>query len=596
MNSSKFKKALVVMLVVVIITAVALVIYLNMPEPEHVHNFKTIAGYEATCTEPGLKTYEECTECGYSTFTSDCVIAAKGHVCDEPEEVVTKKATCTTNGTYEVIKVCDVCKEEYSRVEKVLVSPGHDYITVEAKAATCLPGHYEYEYCLVCGDVSGYVEIPPAYDHISSIYPIVYWPSVVNPTCTTDGSYKMAVCCTNDNCDYLFGELSGPYTTEALGHRLATAPSKGPTCTSGGHSSYEYCVRCSYVGEYDTVPALGHDMVEVAEKPATCTANGHSAYLDCSRCSHVEGYKTLYAFGHTEGEIKVENLVEPTCAEWGSYDRVIRCVTCNEILYTEHWNVEPVVHNELATIEAKAPTCTEYGWSEYIGCAKCGYAEDFENYKIPETGHTYVYHEGKAPECFANGYHPYETCSVCDYTSYEEIPAIGNHTFGADGYCQNPVCTAYISINLAYADNGNGTWTVTGIGSCTDTAIVIPEEYMGAPVVAISSRAFENESEITSIYIPDSVKVIESYAFFRCKNLDTVVIGSGVEVIGKFAFSNCRKLSKVTIGSGLTTVGDDAFNECPISEVAYLGTTVQWNNISFGGRNEAITSANRKYI
>ena len=407
----------------------------------------------------------------------------------------------------------------------------------------------------------------------------------------------MAVCCTNDECDYLFGELSGPYVIEPLGHNIKVVPGSAPTCTSIGSTPHEECTRCSYVNGVGIIAALGHDMYSVDEKPATCTTSGHSAYTACSRCSHRVDYDYYPAFGHTDGEIKIENLVEPTCVEWGSYDRVIRCVTCNVVRWEEHWDVEPVIHNELATIEAKAPTCTEYGWVEYIGCAKCGYVENFDDYKIPETGHTLVNCEGKAPECFVNGYYAYEKCTVCDYTTYEEIPAAGHHSYGADGYCQNPVCSAYMSLNLEYKDNGNGTWTVVGLGSCTDTAISIPDVYMGAPVVAIAEKAFYNNDKITAIYIPYTVKVVGGYSFYRCKNLTTVVIGDGVETIGEFAFFSCTNLTSVTIGSGLKVVGNDAFNGCDkLSEVNYHGSEAAWYSISFGGRNDKLTGAYRKYI
>ena len=563
--------------------------------PAKGHAINVVHGYDATCTEPGLKTYEECTVCDYTTFTNSCVIAAKGHVCANPEKVVTKKVTCTEDGAYQIVKVCDVCHVEYSREDRVEKHKGHEYLEVDAKAATCIPGHYAYHICKVCYYVPDYVEIPAAYDHISSVYPIVYNPSVVDPTCTESGSYMMAVCCTNDDCDYLFGELTGPYTIDALGHYWISMPSDSPSCTSDGHTAYQLCGRCYKSEGYQILPALGHNMLPVAEKPATCTNNGHTAYSACSRCSHTVGKKTLYAFGHTPGEIKIENLVEPTCVEWGSYDRVIRCVTCNVILDSEHWDVEPVVHNELAIIEAKDPTCTEPGWVEYEGCAKCGYVENFEDYQIPATGHSYVYHEGKAPECFEAGYHAYETCSVCDYTTFSEIPALGGHNYGADGHCQNSPCTAYVSINLAYASNGSG-WTVIGIGTCTDTAIVIPEVYMGAPVTAIGDEAFKGNENITSVVIPDSVNTIGEHAFARCKNLAEVTIGNGVYSIGQYAFFTCKKLTKVTIGSGLAYVGESAFRESAVSQVLYLGTPDHWAGIAFGLLNDQLINANRQYI
>jgi hypothetical protein len=76
-----------------------------------------------------------------------------------------------------------------------------------------------------------------------------------------------------------------------------------------------------------------------------------------------------------------------------------------------------------------------------------------------------------------------------------------------------------------------------------------------------------------------------------------VVIGDGVETIGEFAFFSCTNLTSVTIGSGLKVVGNDAFNGCDkLSEVNYHGSEAAWYSISFGGRNDKLTGAYRKYI
>ena len=44
--------------------------------------------------------------------------------------------------------------------------------------------------------------------------------------------------------------------------------------------------------------------------------------------------------------------------------------------------------------------------------------------------HSLVPHDAKAPTCTENGWSTYSTCSQCDYTTYSELPATG-HSFTA---------------------------------------------------------------------------------------------------------------------------------------------------------------------
>lgn len=49
---------------------------------------------------------------------------------------------------------------------------------------------------------------------------------------------------------------------------------------------------------------------------------------------------------HTAGT-RSENVINPTCEKPGSYDYVTYCISCGEILSTEHVNLDPIGHNYL---------------------------------------------------------------------------------------------------------------------------------------------------------------------------------------------------------------------------------------------------------
>ncbi len=570
-----------------------------------VHDLETVTGFDPTCTEEGQRAYEVCKNCGYSTLSVEHVIHAKGHT--RGAEVIenNEKPTCTGMGAYDSVYYCEDCGIEIERTRYPVASAGHKYETVPAKTATCLPGYYEYQHCTVCGHDEGFVEIPAAYDHISSIHPIVYSPSIVAPTCTEEGSYMMAVCCTNDNCTYIFPQddgtgnmveiLSGPYPIAAIGHNYADHEGSEPTCTKEGHTAYKNCKRCGHTEGYSVIDALGHAKVEHEAKEPTCTEHGWNAYETCERCDYSTYEENIKKkLGHTpvkvdgrypEENFVIENLVEPTCTEDGSYDRVVYCTRCDVELHREAWVAPAVGHNIVTEIEAKEPTCTEIGWNAYICCSKCGYSENYV--EIPVIAHTFVDYVVTEPTCLETGVMG-NKCSVCGFIGdKQDAIAALDHTYGADGLCIR--CSDRVSVGLEYALVDGG-YAVVGIGSCADSEVIIPKAVNDIAVVAIAADAFKNVAKIETVIIPDSVKAIGEKAFFYCKDLKNVVIGDGVETIGDYAFHSCAKLESVTVGSGVKTIGLEAFIYCyKLANVSYNGTADAWKAISIASGNSDLT-------
>ncbi len=118
------------------------------------------------------------------------------------------------------------------------------------------------------------------------------------------------------------------------------------------------------------------------------------------------------------------------------------------------------------------------------------------------------------------------------------------------------------SQGLEFDENYDGTYSVSGIGTCTDTDIIIPSKYEDKPVTEIKNDAFRDCKALTSVVIPDSVTSIGSSAFRECSVLTSVVIPDSVTSIGDQAFENCAALASVTIGKGVTTIGGSAFVCC----------------------------------
>ena len=59
-------------------------------------------------------------------------------------------------------------------------------------------------------------------------------------------------------------------------------------------------------------------------------------------------------------------------------------------------------------------------------------------------------------------------------------------------------------------------YSITGIGTCRDTDIVIPSTYKGLPVTSIGDYAFSDCDSLESIQISNGVTSIGDYAFDDC--------------------------------------------------------------------------------
>lgn len=117
------------------------------------------------------------------------------------------------------------------------------------------------------------------------------------------------------------------------------------------------------------------------------------------------------------------------------------------------------------------------------------------------------------------------------------------------------------NLELTLNDDGKG-YSVTGIGTCTDVNIVIPNAHNGLPVTAIGKGAFSSCDSLISITIPNSVSTIGNGAFNFCSNLKSINIPDGVTTIGDAAFAGCAALTNIAIPYGVTGIGLITFSGC----------------------------------
>ncbi|MBQ7912815.1 MAG: hypothetical protein IJ308_03605 [Clostridia bacterium] len=120
-----------------------------------------------------------------------------------------------------------------------------------------------------------------------------------------------------------------------------------------------------------------------------------------SKCKHV----------WNDGEI----TVEATCAEEGKI--VFKCEECGK---RETEKIETLAHT-WKFVEAKAPTCTEDGHTEYTYCEVCeAYKNDVEPQVLLAEGHTEIELEAVAATCTETGLTAGKYCTTCEETTVEQ--------------------------------------------------------------------------------------------------------------------------------------------------------------------------------
>ena len=118
------------------------------------------------------------------------------------------------------------------------------------------------------------------------------------------------------------------------------------------------------------------------------------------------------------------------------------------------------------------------------------------------------------------------------------------HLFETD-YCSQCGCE-YYSQGLNFVLLEDNTYGVS-LGSETNSNIVIPKEYRGAPVTVLLENAFYNCDYLVSLDIPSSILRVENNALRGCTNLIKVTIPNRVSEIGTYVLYGCDSLTEVTI-------------------------------------------------
>ena len=158
-----------------------------------------------------------------------------------------------------------------------------------------------------------------------------------------------------------------------------------------------------------------------------------------------------------------------------------------------------------------------------------------------------------------------------------------------------PTIPTTSSIGLTFTLNSNGKgYTCTGIGTCTDTDIVL-DTYNGLPVTAIGYEAFRGCSQMTSISLPSTVNQIEQGAFWDCTGLTSVVIPKRVTELSMQLFEGCTSLTSLTLPKNLKVIRIEALYNTRLMNIYFAGTEAQWAAVTVEEANHELDFATVHY-
>ncbi len=253
------------------------------------------------------------------------------------------------------------------------------------------------------------------------------------PTCTQEG-YSGDVVCSDCNETVTKGSA-----IPATGHKwdegtVTTDPTEDAegvrtfTCTNGcGEIKTESIPKLEIPDE----PCTHTNTATINEKAPTCTQEGYSGDTVCNDCKETITKGTAVpATGHKWDDGTV--TTEPTEDTEG-----VKTFTCTngcgetktESLPKLEIPDEPCTHTNTATVNAKAPTCTQEGYSGDVVCSDCSETVT-KGTAIPATGHTWD--DGTVttePTEDSEGVRTFTCTNGCGETRTEAISALPRSGF-----------------------------------------------------------------------------------------------------------------------------------------------------------------------
>lgn len=132
--------------------------------------------------------------------------------------------------------------------------------------------------------------------------------------------------------------------------------------------------------------------------------------------------------------------------------------------------------------------------------------------------------------------------------------------------------------DFSYESTGSSI-TITGYVG-TDNDVIVPDTIEGLTVARIGQYAFNDNTTITSVKLPDSITLIGECAFMDCENITSINIPQSLECVDSGAFANCFSLSgELTFPETVQYIHENAFVACnSLSAITLLNPDIEYES------------------
>lgn len=559
------------------------------------------------------------------------------HKAGNPVEENRHEASCTENGSYDLVIYCSECHQEMNRESHNINALGHHLVHRDSKTATCTEaGWGEYDYCDRDGcNYSTKVEIPAT----GHLHTATREENVVPETCTENGSYDLVTYCEDDNA---------VISTE---HKVILATGHNWGAPSYEWEFGEYLVSCTA----KRICTNNSTHIESETKYASSSTISDPTYSETGLKRYTVTFSnTAFETQTRDVELPIKDMLKYVLSGNGTYYTVSADSTS---IYGDI--VIPAIHNELpvkvidsffncsnitsvtipdsvetingnafqsctslATVQmgnnvksvgyyafSECPitsiiipdSATSLGFCAFYGCEnlKTVYigqnvesldsvlqgCDSIENLTIPYIGGSKTANQYL---CYLYGYAYYaynvSVTSLKKLTILNSCESIDNHALEG---CPN-LETLTIPFIGGSATENQYLGYIFGATSVDDNGTKVPTSIktinLSSACLTIPDKAFVNCASIEEINIGDNVNSIGWRSYYGCSSIESIVVPASVTNIGNSAFGSMSSLVSVIILGDNVTIGLSVFSGSP--NLAQI--RVPASNINYSVNNDIL--------